>query len=316
MISVCTTTINSRLDLKTFIDCLYRDNQESDFELVITHDNRTVDGTGRLLQEYQAEYKNLKVVPVGHPEIIAYLEKLLVFYEERQIFTSTIRAGLLQNLESYKQRKFFNPLDSFLWISSGPLYNRALREASGEALVISPSDFIYLFKLKDVEQHIRNNQVEGMFYSRFNGIRISRENILNVNPQDYPALIESTTGDAFAQGHHGSHATTRKTLERIGYFTEAYYGRAVADNHMNARGHRLMDAMGRPGMTALPKQFSMAWCKQTITTAENDLCHGLHPVPGIDEPTYLHKDVYSNDDVADLAGKYFSLADPPFFFME
>jgi hypothetical protein len=40
-------------------------------------------------------------------------------------------------------------------MSSGLLYNLAVEASSGDTLIITPGDFLYLFSLKELEEYVK-----------------------------------------------------------------------------------------------------------------------------------------------------------------
>jgi hypothetical protein len=121
---------------------------------------------------------------------------------------------------------------------------------------------------------------------------------------------------------HGVHVMTKKTYDKIGGFTEAFYGRALADDKMTK------DGMKYNFGGSLPPKFSFAW----LATAElgpfrgepypdnweelvrqRDPWYGKHPLNLVDL-RYLHRDLISNADFSKVASEAF-LYSPPIRIM-
>lgn len=170
MVSICTCATNNKPDLELFIRSLHRHNNPADFEICITHDTRVEDGTAERLKELQQEFQNIKVITWTKEDTVLHLEKLLDIYEKQNLLQQPLIDGMRGSLELYKRGDLFPTNRSFLWLSSGVLYNKAVSISSGNFLVITPSDFMYMFRLKDLEIHMQYNQVADRFYSSPNAI--------------------------------------------------------------------------------------------------------------------------------------------------
>lgn len=170
MISVCCCAINSRWDVHSFVECLEYHNKGTDFEIVLTHDCRVEDGSTETFNELIKKYPNFKVVRHTKQDTIDYLSWLMVMYEIRQRFNGDFRNHLLSNLRKYAEGTLANETKEFLWLSSGILYNKAIMASKGDIIVVTPADFLYLFRLKDLENHINQNSVKGLFYGGLRAI--------------------------------------------------------------------------------------------------------------------------------------------------
>lgn len=170
MISVCCCGINSKYDIEMFIRALERHNNPEDFEVCVTVDNRVSDGTVDKLTELQIEFDNVVVDQWSNQDMVEHLRKMLTYYDDRGIFHEQIRKGLWDNWKKYEAGELFDPTRTFLWLSSGVLYNRAVNMSQGDTLVITPGDFLYLFALKDLDEYIHTHNRGGRFYASPNAI--------------------------------------------------------------------------------------------------------------------------------------------------
>jgi hypothetical protein len=183
MISICTTTINSKYETEIFIKALYAHNPDCDFEVCLVCDNRVNDNALKYLKKLQKEYKTLKIISSTKEDSIDYLSELINYYTVKNIFPQQFIQHLRNNLGKYKEGKFCIEDRNFLWLSTGWLFNRAARQASGDILIFTPADFVYLFKLSDAERKIKNNSKNGIAYMKPNGwkriISNSPPNVIN-----------------------------------------------------------------------------------------------------------------------------------------
>jgi len=172
MISVCCCAINAKNEIDTFVRSLVRHNHGVNFEIVITHDDRVDDGSGAHLESLQKEFPGLQLKVVRHTNemVLDYLERLLAYYEGK--FPSEMVSALRKNLERYKHgdKSFVDPAQTFLWLSSGVLYNKAVAASSGDILIITPADFVYLFSLKRAEEEVAAKSKLGHYYSKPNAL--------------------------------------------------------------------------------------------------------------------------------------------------
>lgn len=163
MISVCCCAINSRYEVESLFKTLQA--QEVDFELCVTLDNRVNDGSLEHFETLHKQYPNFKYVVYRKEDSIEYLQKLLQYYRAHSTFPTKLQEELENNLEKYIHGTFLNSIYEILWLTSGPLYNKAVSIASGDILVITPGDFIYLFSLKELEDYVKRQSKSGRFYT-------------------------------------------------------------------------------------------------------------------------------------------------------
>lgn len=365
MISVCCCAINAKWDVQNFVECIIEQNKNVDFEIVLTHDNRVNDGARELYTELGATYPQFRCIEHSLQDTIDWLDWLMEEYEWRQRWDGNFRQWLNIQVKKYKRGELVNPTKEFLWISSGILYNKAIMEAKGDLLLVTPADFLLLFGLKDLEGYCRPLIQDGYLYTKPNAIwaRISNspknwleeeinrvcdnenlerlterwrgENIFRdylrypTKPKDlYLAdfrnrnMISMTDPDFLLKAEvyckqcfenmndqkigppfHGVHVMTKKSWEKIGGFTEEYYGRAFADDKMTRKG--ILHGTSFPGVEqALPSRFSIAWVGQgeylpsRLSYYEGvntlDLLSKVdpywedHPIPGMSGTVYLH----------------------------
>lgn len=166
MISVCCCAINAKWDVHCFVETLFEQNKGIDFEVVLTLDNRVLDGSEELFAALSEKYPNFRVVNHSRDDTVRYLQWLMGLYEMRQRFTGDFRGYLLANLIKYMDGSLVDERKEFLWLSSGILYNRAVMAAKSDIVIVTPADFLYLFSLADLENHVRQYMKQGYFYSK------------------------------------------------------------------------------------------------------------------------------------------------------
>jgi hypothetical protein len=171
MISIICCSINAKFETEAFVRALDAHNDPGvSYEICLCHDNRVDDGSSEYFEKLQEEFPKLKIIENTKEDTVNYLEKVIGYYENHDIFPEDFRDRLSDNLELYREDKLFNPKESFLWLSSGLLYNKAVSISSGDILVVTPADYIYLFGLSDLEHHVCRHRKRGIFYGKFNGI--------------------------------------------------------------------------------------------------------------------------------------------------
>lgn len=170
MISVCCCGINARWDVDCFIKCLAKHNEETNFEVCFTHDNRVNDGGSKHYLELSRKYPWFKVIEHTKQDTVEWLEWMLDLYRREDRFAADFRVVLEANLQKFKRDEFCDVKKSFLWVSSGILYNKAVSISQGDYLVVTPADFLYLFSLSDLENHLRQHARQGRIYAKPNAI--------------------------------------------------------------------------------------------------------------------------------------------------
>ncbi len=171
MISVCCCSINSKYETQIFIDALYRHNQDVEFEVCLAHDDRVNDNAGEYFETLQKKYPTLKVVTSTKADAIRYMQAQINYYKEKNLFSPPFRQYLQERIQKYQEEKLFDPRRAFLWLPSGWLYNQAVKVSTGDTLVISPADYLYLFSLKRLRNHLLNTAKQGLSYWKLNGLR-------------------------------------------------------------------------------------------------------------------------------------------------
>lgn len=177
MISVCCCAINAKWDVELFVEALNAHNDPSTFEICLCHDDRVQDGSREHFEQLQKRHPNLKIIRNTHEDTVDYLRKVMDYYESKGVFDPQFRANLRTNLEKFARKELFDHKKSFLWLTSGLLYNKAVSIASGDVLVITPADFLYLYRLADLSNFVAANTRNGHFYSKPNAIwaRVSNQ---------------------------------------------------------------------------------------------------------------------------------------------
>jgi len=165
MISVCCCIFNAKWDVQTLIEACEYHNDPAEFEIVVTLDDRVEDGSLELLRDLQTRYDNLKVVVHTDEDTIEYMSAALDYYHRRQFFNEEIRVGMRDALERYKKGELLNKSKAFLWQSSGILYNKAVEASSGDVILVTPGDFLYLFGLGNLERFVRKHAIGDIFYA-------------------------------------------------------------------------------------------------------------------------------------------------------
>ena len=134
------------------------------------------------------------------------------------------------------------------------------------------------------------------------------------------AIESIEDGKQHLRAFHGFHVMTRKTFDAVGGFTEEFYGRALAEDKMTRLGGKYSSNL------YMPPQFSVAWCGQyeidptrgpgyasdwQVQLAKIDPYFGKHPLPGMDNPIYLHDGLLNNSQMSELSSITFSQLAPP-----
>lgn len=383
MISVCCCAINAKWDVECFVRTLAYHNQDTTFEVCFTHDNRVNDGGSKFYAELSRKYPWFHVTEHTKQDTVDWLEWMLERYRQYDRFSALFRQCLEENLRKFKRDELIDPRKSFLWISSGILYNKAISLAQGDYLVVTPADFLYLFQLGDLERHLQSLNRTGLVYAKPNAIwtRISNSprdwleqkliedrnktehpfgsrmadaqrdyvrypsgpedlyladfrhgQLINLADPAFFSKMETYTRECFAhpddQGlgpsFHGIHAMSRSAYKAIGGFTEGFYGRAFADDHMSHSGQQLARMNHRS--YELPQRFSIGWIgqgeylpgrfsyyepgtyEQLLKT--KDEYYGQHPIPGASGWEYLHHG-YPAEYVNNLSTELRSLLSQP-----
>lgn len=178
MISICCCALNAKWDVEIFVRALVAQNPDVDFEVVVTLDDRMFDGSLEHLRKLEKEIKQLKIVHHTNDDTIQYLEAVIDYYDKKDLFTPAFRGVLKENLEKYKAGTFLDRKTGFLWLTSGLLYNKAVQASSGELLIVTPGDFMYLFSLKKLIDYVKRNHRDGQFYISPNALfaRVTNQN--------------------------------------------------------------------------------------------------------------------------------------------
>jgi hypothetical protein len=93
------------------------------------------------------------------------METALNYYDRNNFFNAAIRQIFHTRLDQYKEGNLLKGPTQVLWQSSGILYNKAVEVASGDTIVVTPGDFLYLFKLNQLEEYVKRYQRNGLFYA-------------------------------------------------------------------------------------------------------------------------------------------------------
>jgi len=278
--------MDSFLNVKAFADALALHNPGYEFELCITHDNRDCDDSRKDFDELKKQYPFVKVARNTKANTIQYLRKMLSYYGRYSFFTPQFRKELTADVDAYEAGELFDESKTFLWLSSGWLYNMAVSISTGDNLIVSPCDYIYFYKLDQIDKFIKKQKKRELFYGKPNALRgvkltnlppgipcppskhHGRDKSRSTNIEDlYVSDIKNSFHILVAdpsffnkvgqlatklankgqQGkrrmtpsYHGHHIMTKTTYDYIGGFTEAFYGRAWADDKMGlARNERV-----------------------------------------------------------------------------
>lgn len=165
MISICCCTMNSKFDTEMFIRTLKYQNPDTEFEVIVTHDDRANDGSAERFKELEKEFPNVKFITHSHQNTLDYFERTLDYYDQRNLFQPHQRDFFRKRFELYKKGELVDNAKGFLWQSSGILYNKAVQASSGDVVIVTPGDFLYLFSLSDIEKYVRERMKNGQFYA-------------------------------------------------------------------------------------------------------------------------------------------------------
>lgn len=303
MISICTCGINCAYDLKVFVEFTVLHNSDCEYEICLTWDNRFKDLTGKTVDNLLKRYSNFKVIENTKDQTVTYLEKLLTYYEKNNFFEKDFRDNLSKNLDLYKINKLLDESCQSLWLSSGYLYNKAVSISNGNNLIITPCDYVYLYKLSTVNEYINSHIADGEFYGKPNALvfhlgnkvekgRAYKDPNFSLELKDSFLFDEKTTDKLFLEdtsfftkvssfiergvsrkeffyNYHGQHFITKKLFNKIGGFTEEWFGRAWADDKMSA----LACFDFRHSWKELPPKFAFPLTDVTLYSAKSVYLH-------------------------------------------
>ena len=188
MISICCCAINAKFDVDIFVRAIHQHNPDVDFEIVLVHDDRVNDGSAEHFAALAVEFPRLKLITHTHEDTVDYLTKLVSYYDTKNILTKDIREAFKLNIVKFSKHELFNHQKAFLWLTSGVLYHKAVMASKGDTLIITPADFIYLFRLKDLQTIVETKKRDGHFYGKPNAIWARLSN-------DDPAWLKTYVND-------------------------------------------------------------------------------------------------------------------------
>lgn len=167
MISICVPALASHVDVSLFIQFLEEHNDPEVFEIILVNDkrfgNRKLDKAYDMLQQL---YDNITIIDHTMEDSIFWLEQLIDHYYNNEILPDDTLDYLSNKLGLYKKGQLFEVHKKFLWLSSSRLYNLAAKHATGDILLFSPADFLYMFSLSELNDYVNTHSVDGMFYSK------------------------------------------------------------------------------------------------------------------------------------------------------
>lgn len=241
MISICTTSIGSSLEVKLVLDYLRQRNEPGTYEYCLVHDDRYDHGDDHIyLTRLQDSYPELKLGRRGILEASFWVMQLIEFYEKNSWFTKEHRDLLKKNLFEDAAGRFLDRDKEFMWLSYGALLNMAKEMATGEVLLFCPHDHLMPFRLKWAEDFVKMQSKMSRFYYKPDAI------LVNVTGTD---SLEIGTHISQIEYHHGIHLMTKGSFEAIGGFSEEFYWRSSGDDAMSIRGQKEPSYDGRlPGL--------------------------------------------------------------------
>ncbi len=183
------------------LEFLNKHNNPSEFEVCYTWDSRVEDGSREVIEDLKAKYSNFKVVEFNRQDSIDYYSACVEYYKRRNLFPSDFRASLENTLEVYKNGTFPSS-SSFMWVSLGPLYNKAIGISSGDILVVAPVDMVHLFSVSDVIHYGRaNTDKQGLLYKKPNAIWARITNVPLENIQSKVELVQKQQIGSYRWDH-------------------------------------------------------------------------------------------------------------------
>lgn len=156
-ISFCGCVINARHEVRKLVEFLWKHNQDAHIEVCIALDNRVEDGSKEELDKLRKEYPTIfKYIEVTHEDTVDYLRKLIQYYRNTGKFKGLAASGdfvdqLETNLNAFEKKELFDHNSTFLWMSSGWLYNKAVSISTGDVVVVGPADFLPLYRAHDIK---------------------------------------------------------------------------------------------------------------------------------------------------------------------
>ena len=194
MLSICCCAINAKWDVEVFVRTLVAMNPNFDFEVIVTHDDRVNDGSSEHFAKLAQEIPQLKIVTHSEQDTVDYFRGCIDHYESSNLFNPSLRQLFRDNLDRYIAGEFVDRDKTFLWQSSGPLYNKAVAASSGDVLLVTPGDFIYLFSLEEIYNFVKQHQRNNFFYASPPAIWAR---ITNLDPEWLDAHIASVYDGTF-----------------------------------------------------------------------------------------------------------------------
>ena len=251
MLSVCTGIYRDAISLEIFVRSLFGNaSNPKDIELIIYNDEGHIE-TEQVLNSLTLEFPQIKHFVITKNERIDFFMERIEFYKKENIFEKDIINDMYKQVEMYKADKTKN-----LWYSPGRVYNKAIHKATGDMLMILPSDYLIFFdatkiyelakKLKPIVGHfdwIDFSSVDFDVLIDFSPVHsdvIKEFKKFNCH-NDFRNLSRKWLDRAKKRGlitvplQHGSRIIDRETFEKVGSFDERWFLRAVADDEFNRK---------------------------------------------------------------------------------
>lgn len=171
MISICTTSINGKNEMRTFVEALVQHNPDVEFEICATLDNRVNDGSPEVFAALARKHPQFRYVEVTEDDVLHYLSRLVKWYATNGIFPQPFREHLLDRFHEFDAHGLPSSNEDYLWLALGFFYNQAIDMARGDILVVIPSDYIWTASLRMLESYVINYRQDGIFYGKLDGLR-------------------------------------------------------------------------------------------------------------------------------------------------
>lgn len=251
MLSVCTGTYREVRSLEIFVRSLFGNaSNPRDIELIICNDEGYPE-TELLLNSLSLEFPQILHFTVDKNERIEEFKDKIDFYKKENIFEQDIIDDMYKQIDRYKVGDINN-----LWYSCGRVYNKAVRKATGDMMMILPSDYLIFFDATKIYELARGLKP---FVGHFDWIDFSSVDfdiLIDFSSPDHDIIKEFKTfnshdnfrdlsrkwldnyknrGLTIIAGQHGSRIVDRETFEKVGGFDERWFLRAVADDEFNKK---------------------------------------------------------------------------------
>ena len=255
MLSICTSIFREIGSLEVFVRTVFGNaSTPSEIEIIVANDGADP-ATAEVLDRLGLEFPNLIHFSRTKDQRIKFLRNTVDFYRRNEIFTSEELQDMDNRILQYENGE----LES-IWFPPGKLYNKAVKMAHGDVLLLVPADYICFGDLSKIYEAYKS--IPGDIIGHFDWLDTTS---LDPMPDILSTVRSVKTGDqfhvvtnewlqqAFANnvGHvwnqHGMRMVRKDIFEKAGGYDGRWFTRAWCEDYMNrkmerfAEAHRLME---------------------------------------------------------------------------